>query len=160
MAMYKTLGGIMNLNKIFERLVKTGGCHLWSGNVMRCGYGRVYFQGKSWRTHRLIYTLNNGPIPDGMLVCHKCDVPLCCNPEHLFLGSPMENHHDAISKKRHTHGRMVNTCKLTEEQVIEIRSRWPAESAKYGAYSRLGREYGVTEANIRCIVRGQSWKHL
>lgn len=150
----------MKLPEVLNNTKQQGNCHIWQGNVMSCGYGRVCLSGKYWRTHRLFYTLSKGDIPKGMLVCHSCDTPLCCNPEHLFLGTPKDNQHDAMNKGRHTKGTKVNTCKLTEATVLEIRDRWLVEGTKYGAYSRLGREYGVTEANIRSIVTRKSWKHI
>ena len=150
----------MTLEQILARFTKKGDCWLWAGNVMACGYGRVQYEQKPWRVHRLMYTLYKCPIPKGLFVCHTCDTPLCGNPEHLFLGTPKENHHDAMEKGRHTKGTKVNTCRLTEEIVLEIRSRWLDESKKYGAYSRLAKEYGVTDVNIRCIVHRVSWKHI
>lgn len=150
----------MKIELIISNTEKTNDCLLWKGNVMTCGYGRVYLEGKYWRTHRLFYTIYKGEIPKGLFVCHTCDTPLCCNPDHLFLGTPKENHHDAMKKGRNTRGVMINSCKLTESIVLQIRDRWIDEGCKYGSYSRFAREYGVTEANIRCIVRRETWKHI
>lgn len=64
------------------------------------GYVIVSYRGKMWGIHRLMYTLLVGPIPDGLVCCHRCDNPPCCNPEHIFLGTESENILDAVSKKR------------------------------------------------------------
>ena len=88
------------------------GCILWTGNVDKNGYGKIYAFRKYWRAHRLIYYFKYGPILKDSLVCHKCDTPSCVNIEHLFLGSFKENMQDKVLK-----GRLVNqwtrgnTCK-------------------------------------------------
>ena len=78
------------------------GCLEWQGCNIR-GYGRIWFNGKMAYTHRLTWTLANGPIPPGMYICHKCDNPPCCDLTHLFLGTPAENHGDMMAKGRHGH---------------------------------------------------------
>lgn len=70
-----------------------GGCWLWP---VKSGYG--VFKGK--RAHRLSYEAFVGPIPDGLFVCHKCDVPACCNPDHLFVGTALDNSRDMVAKGR------------------------------------------------------------
>ena len=65
------------------------------------GYGRTTYKGKNWTTHRLMYYLTKGKIPQKMCVLHKCDNPLCINPEHLFLGTQGDNMRDMHQKKRH-----------------------------------------------------------
>jgi hypothetical protein len=75
--------------------VPWSGCWLWEGYV-RSGYGRL--RGKS--VHRLAWEEVNGPIPAGLSICHRCDVRLCCNPEHLFLGTNADNNRDMSAKGR------------------------------------------------------------
>ena len=151
----------MKLGELLNNTQRINDCMIWQGNVISDGYGRIYVDKKPWRVHRLIVTLVTGQsIPKGLVVCHTCDIPLCCNPDHLFLGTPKQNHHDAMKKGRNTRGEKVNTSKLTETQVLEILRRWHSATKKYGLHSSLAREFGVTSANIRQMVLGKTWKHL
>lgn len=76
------------------------GCWIWAGAQFD-GYGRIVICGTARRVHRVMYELMYGPILPGMCVCHRCDVSLCVNPAHLFLGSVAENNTDMMSKGRH-----------------------------------------------------------
>lgn len=81
--------------------VPESGCWLWLGGWDANGYGKVSRNGKVITTaHRLFYFERNGPIPTGLVVCHKCDTPACCNPDHLFLGTYQDNIDDMIRKGR------------------------------------------------------------
>jgi hypothetical protein len=82
------------------------GCWLWAAATDRDGYGRfaVGLGGKQQRhvrAHRFAYEAFVGPVPDGMVVCHRCDTPSCVRPKHLFLGTPLDNNDDKVSKGRH-----------------------------------------------------------
>ena len=70
------------------------GCHIWNGGAFNCGYGRLRYQGRAWLAHRLAWTLKHGPIPDGMILCHRCNVRRCVNPDHLALGTCADNNAD------------------------------------------------------------------
>ena len=75
------------------------GCWIWTRSKCR-GYGRISYNGTGKMAHRISWEIHCGPIPEGMLVLHKCDVPACVNPEHLFLGTYKDNTQDAIKKGR------------------------------------------------------------
>lgn len=80
------------------------GCWLWVGGTNGKGYGQLWIDGEpSIMAHRLSWELHNGPIPKGMLVCHKCDTPPCVNPDHLFIGTDKDNIQDCIKKGRYVY---------------------------------------------------------
>ena len=86
--------------RLAARLVRTdSGCLEWTGATLK-GYGQIGDGGKILYTHRVAYELAYGPLPDGMNACHTCDNPPCCEPEHLFAGTTLDNTLDMIAKGR------------------------------------------------------------
>lgn len=85
--------------RCIERITESG-CWIWNGSVGQDGYGKTSSKGKDIRAHRWAWKLFMGEIPSGIQVCHRCDVPTCCNPHHLFLGTPKENTQDMWKKGR------------------------------------------------------------
>lgn len=81
-------------------MVPESGCHLYTGSWTQRGYGEISIQAVKMRAHRLSYTLANGPIPPGLMICHKCDTPQCINPEHLYAGTARDNSRDTHARKR------------------------------------------------------------
>lgn len=77
------------------------GCRIYTGQVDEDGYGRIMWEGKWRRTHRVAYESVNGPIPTGLVICHRCDNPPCINPAHLFAGTQGDNVRDSVKKGRH-----------------------------------------------------------
>jgi len=143
--MKKTLGQI---EKFWERVIKHGGglCWEWTGSKDDKGYG--FFA--DTRAHRFSYQLHFGEIPEGLCVCHECDNPSCCNPDHLFLGTHRDNMRDMVRKGR---GKNRNHVKLTLEQVVEIRSM-----AKKFTRAKIAARFGVCKSNINWIIKGVTWK--
>lgn len=124
-------------------------CWLWTGCLYHYGYGQFNYEG----AHRFSWKLVNGPIPNGQYVCHTCDIPICVNPDHLFLGTAKDNFHDAIRKGRTPRGENQRSAALTEKEVIEIfKSK---ESTR-----ELADSYLVTTQTIRNIWSGKCWGWL
>lgn len=144
--------------KFWAKVDKSGGpdaCWLWLGCKNNDGYGYLYFKGKLFRTHRLAYTLEIGPIPKGLCVLHKCDNPSCCNPKHLYLGTYKDNARDRDLSGRHNpaQGSRQWKSKFTEEQVINIFN--DDRSLRV-----IAADYGVHHSTIWYIKAGRTWKHI
>lgn len=86
--------------RFWSKVQKTDGCWLWQGATTGAGYGGFNIKGDLIGAHRVAYELTFGPIPDGLLVCHTCDVRHCVNPAHLFLGTHTDNMQDCKTKGR------------------------------------------------------------
>lgn len=96
------------------------GCWLWDGHVDRMGYAVLSIRSRFINGHRVMWEWRNGPIPKGMHVCHKCDVPSCINPDHLFLGTHADNMADKMRKGRARNG-AIAARERAERATIEWR---------------------------------------
>ncbi len=149
---------------------RTRGCCLWTGFINAGGYGEVSFKGRKYLVHRAAYELKYGPIPDGLLACHTCDknYPIgdttyrrCHNPDHIFLGTHADNMRDKAAKGRsarpHHIGEANARSKLTTPLVRSLR----AEYSQGGVtIADLAARHDITEHNMRCAIRGLTWKHV
>jgi len=139
--------------------VTESGCWIWMAGRKSDGYGAVNFEGITTGAHRAAYTIFVGPIPRGMFVCHRCDVPPCVNPAHLFLGTNSDNMQDRDAKGRHrpVRGTTHPLAKLTEDRVRAIRERYAAG----GVYMReLAAEFGVSKTRVKDAIRQITWAHV
>ncbi len=134
------------------------GCWLWFGGRTNFGHGTFRLPGRIRESaHRVSWMLNVGDIPKGMSVLHKCDVPSCVNPDHLFIGTQADNIADMTKKgrgrKTFMKGHAPLNAKLTIEQVKEIRSR--TESRKL-----LSVKFGVSINTINSVLYGSNWRNI
>lgn len=140
-----------------DRTTSPDGCHLWTGYRMRNGYGQFRVGPVRKLAHRVGWELRSGPIPPKMEVCHGCDNPPCQNLDHLFLGTSAANTADMVAKGRSARGERHGHARLTEDQVLAIRGRHASGGISHVS---LAREFGVSEATVRHIVHGETWRHL
>lgn len=129
-------------------------CWLWTGRSNRAGYGRVAVKrhGKitHWFAHRLAYVEFCGD-PGELLICHRCDVPACVNPDHLFAGTHLDNMRDMDSKGRRkaANGDQKPSSKLNSDAVRDILSG--------GSPTDLAKKYGVSVSSIYKVRQGVAW---
>ena len=147
--------------RLWRKVTRADGCWLWTGARCPKGYGSIGlggYKGGHIKAHRLSWQIKNGPIPEGMCVLHRCDVPSCVNPEHLFLGTVAENNRDRERKGRSAPVQLERhpNTKLTNAQVLEIYRR----SHEGSALVVLATEYGVSASVIGEIKQGRSWSAL
>lgn len=133
------------------------GCWNWQKRKNEWGYGVLHFDSKTLLAHRYAWQHVHGDVPDGLLVCHKCDNPACVNPEHLFLGTDKDNSDDMVAKRRNRQpkGERHPSAKLTERDVQEIRQLIGKEQSTV-----IAKRYGVTDRAIAAIKFGKTWRHL
>lgn len=131
------------------------GCHLWlgglsGGNSRSEAYGGFWLDGKATLAHRQAYVWEHGEIPDGLVICHRCDNSLCVNPEHLFVGTYSDNVQDMLTKRRGNprRGDTHPCAKLTTEEVDFVRVTKMENST-------LARVLGVNPSTISRIRSGE-----
>ncbi len=135
------------------------GCREFTGQRDPRGYGRITAWGRRGQlAHRVAWEIANGPIPNGLFVCHACDNPPCCRIGHLWLGTNSDNARDMVQKGRNSVapriiGEQVNTCKLTPSLVRELRSS--PMTAK-----ELAEKYSISRVQVRNILSRRHWKHV
>lgn len=147
---------IERFNKKYQ--IQENGCWLWTGGTRPNNKGMPYPRHwtddlKSIGAHRFAYELVHGEIPKGMYVCHKCDTPLCVNPDHLFVGTHHDNMRDMVQKKRSFIGRgenKIGLSKLTNQQAQQIRLMQISQS-------KIAALFGVSQSTIGRIKRGVSY---
>ena len=153
--------------RFWSHTVRGLGCWLWNGAKNSRGYGRL-----KWRdaagifradyAHRVAWKITNGPIPQALCVCHSCDIPLCVNPVHLWIGTKKDNTQDAMRKGRmrppppssvRARGEAIGVSKLTPEAVASIRSSG-------ASYRTLAARFGVSTPTIWHIKARKTWRHV
>jgi hypothetical protein len=162
-------------------------CWLWTGNLYPDGYGQLKVFHRSIRASRVAYRLHYGIDPYPLFVLHHCDTPACCNGVHLFRGTNKQNMEDAQQKGRvvsgdrhhfrlrpetapfgkrngkYTHpesrspGEKNGSAKLTEENVMEIRSMYRVGQLSQQQIADL---FGINQTAVSAIISRKTWSHL
>lgn len=141
------------------------GCWQWTGAKSPLGYGafgigsRYDGTARIVRAHRMAWELTHGPITDGRFVCHHCDNPPCCNPSHLFLGTPADNAADMAVKGR-SRGLRTGTQNPKTKFSPET-ARAARVLIQSGVSQReVARRLGVSRGTVQNIINGKAWRHV
>jgi hypothetical protein len=138
-------------HRLYDNIVHSGGCWLWSGRTNNYGYGVIRVKGKNVYTHRLSWELRNGrKIPSGLMVRHSCDNRTCIHPDHLSLGTHQDNMKDMADKGKRTNH------KLSETQVrrlVKLRD----DGVPVDKYAK---ELGIGVTYARRVAAKKAWRHL
>lgn len=151
----------MKVDQFWESVNRTDdGCWEWQRSRLPKGYGHGRFGRRHIYAHRIAWELANGQaVPDGLCVLHRCDNPPCCNPEHLFVGTHLDNAQDRDRKGRKApvpKGEAHGLHKLTDHGVREIR----ALRAAGVPFQRIADQFGVHERTVIKVVRNETWSHV
>lgn len=136
-------------------------CWPWNGALSSTGYGAITISGVKFKSHRVAFSILNGPIPSGLCVCHHCDNPPCVNPKHLFIGTIADNNADMCAKGRNNYGNLSfgeahGSAKLTETDVVEIRRQHEAGETN----RKIAEEFSVSDVCVSYAARRKTWKHV
>lgn len=143
----------LEVEKFWAKVDKGKSCWEWAGYVRQNGYGELR-SGKLYKAHRFSWEIHNGPVPKGMDVCHRCDNRSCVNPDHLFIGTRLDNMRDAAKKGRVKFGESHWNSKLSSVQVSQIIDQY--KDGKTQQY--LANLFGVGQMQISRIVRKEQRK--
>ena len=158
------------IDSFWKRVRMKDGCWDWLGSVTVKGRPRFKVDGETASAYRISYLIHKGTIPPGLLICHTCDNPSCCNPDHLWVGTHADNQRDCFLKKRRargknngrhtkpettprgvTHGRST----LTDDDVRHIRRLGGTMPQ-----AKIGELFNTPQTNVSLILRGLAWKHV
>ena len=170
--------GTSFLERFWEKVTKTDRCWNWNAAHNEHRYGIFRIAGRNEKAHRVAWSIAFGD-PGALCVLHRCDNPPCVRPDHLFLGTQEENIQDMLQKgrgvpgialgeylalardamrkapHRRARGERAGNAKLSASDVASIRATYAAGMI---TQKQLGEKYGVTQANVSIILKGDSWK--
>jgi len=149
--------------RFWNKIEYSADCWKWIGCIGTPGYGVLIVRAPKTRkrillhAHRISWFLHHHRDPKEMYVLHRCDNPSCVNPEHLFLGTHLDNIADMVKKGRASRGADRPTAKLSEQDVLTIRDQYSKGDI---TQKELGQQYNVEPTTIGQIVRRKTWTHI
>lgn len=141
--------------RFWGRVAQGEGCWIWQGATIPRGYGMVRAGGRMQLSHRVAWMLTNGD-PGESQVLHTCDVRLCVNPDHLYLGDHAQNMRDRNERGRTQRGERHVAAKLTEEDVRSVRAR----AAAGESHASIAADFGLQPCSVWSVVARRTWKHV
>ncbi len=155
---------IKHLSSIFfKRIIKPSNendCWSWKGRPHNGGYAVMVYGSdhKQIGAHRVSWMIHKGEIPKGLFILHKCDNPICTNPEHLFLGTTKDNVQDMHKKGRANPKRNEahHNAKLTQEKVKKIKKLLDLGVTM----SRISNDFKISYGSLAAIKKGITWKNV
>lgn len=155
------------MERFWSKVEKTDTCWLWKAST-RAGYGSFKLNGKVIFAHRFSYELANNGIDKDLMVCHKCDNPLCVNPDHLFLGTNSDNMKDCYSKGRM---KLLNGIKfkkgdrpdnrvLSDLSVKEIKKLIINKKELKLTLQKIADIFNINVSTIKDIASGRSYINI
>ena len=149
----------MEFERFIAKVNKTNFCWLWTGAKYRFGYGhfrrKINNKWMMYKTHRYSYEHFYGPVPEGLLVLHKCDNPACVNPEHLYAGTHQQNIQDQILRGRKSFGRNKKHVWLNLEKANEFRQY--AKDNPGMKQNQMAQNLGTSVAQLSRILNNKIW---
>lgn len=154
----------------WDRVIPNEDCWDWTGNLTVAGRPRFKSNGKTYAGHRVSYEIHKRIIPRNLCVCHTCDNPKCCNPDHLWLGTHAENQHDCFLKGRRAKGlknghytKPESTARGEQHKRSKLIENDVRKILKIGAtmpQRQIGEMFNTPQTNISRILRREAWKHV
>jgi hypothetical protein len=179
--------GALELGRFRAKIHRSETCWEWTAGCFTNGYGQFQLAGQPYMAHRIAWTLENGPIPDGLSILHRCDNKLCVRPDHLWVGTHDDNmadmaekgraasgdrhgfrlHPDSVPRgerngaytqpHRRPYGERIGCAKLTDAAVVEMRDLYAAG----GVTQRdLAKRFRVSKGTVYYVLRRENWKHV
>jgi len=144
-----------NIKKIIENIIPNeNGCKIWPLYIEKNKYGRIRIEKERMSAHRASFYIFKGKLLPDAFICHKCDVPSCVNPDHLYQGNAFTNTQDMVKRQRHMHGTSHYNHKLSIKEIQTIRN-------EYNDFLKnLSKKYNLKKDSISDIINRRSWKFL
>ena len=145
--------------RFWRKVDKSKACWNWTGALTK-GYGYLSKDSKKYYAHRYSWIIHNGLIPENLCVLHKCDNPLCVNPDHLFLGTTLDNVKDKIAKGRNRWGSCFGEkngfSKLNNEKVLAIKQH----RSEGKSLCKIAEIIGVSKSTVGNVLTGKNWRNI